>query len=81
MRLTHKEELGQLTQSLYTTTTLVLHDIERLYCEKVERIAKLEHALYNMAFAYVNKEPESPHQFEIDAIEETKTLIDVPFLR
>lgn len=41
----------------------------------VAEIRSLRKALYNMRFAYWNKDAECPHEFEKSALDETEKLI------
>jgi len=43
----------------------------------VTEIAALREALNNMYFAYVNKDEEFPHDFEIQAVNETEKLLKI----
>lgn len=41
----------------------------------MSREQELEKALFDMVFAYCNKDAELPHSFEVEALEKAKTLL------
>lgn len=51
----------------------ILKDMEQRMGET--SIQELEQVLYDMVFAYCNKDEESPHSFEVYALENAKILL------
>lgn len=76
-----QQEIDRLTNLSELGAAIVEHQsqiLEALTADKDEqagRIMQYESALKNMYFAYQNKDPDCPHDFEIKAIEQYNALL------